>query len=197
MNKKSLLIAMFIVFIIALICGMSFTDNTHAQGEVVDQPKAPVAVDVIAVCEVKTVEPIVGTEKPAEKRTYFDVPLSHDVQDHIFAECEKHDVSPAIIIAMIERESNFNVYALGDDGRSAGLMQIQAKWNLQRMIELNSTDLFDPYKNITVGVDILSGHRDRYDGDIAKALVAYNQGSYKGTITNYAKGILNKAAELG
>jgi soluble lytic murein transglycosylase-like protein len=132
----------------------------------------------------------------APKRKYFDVPLTHPVQDHIFAECEEHNIQPAVIVAMIERESDFDIYCLGDDGRAAGLMQIQAKWHLKRMIALDSTDLFDPYQNITVGIDYLAELLDKYDGNIAKALVAYNQGSYKGTITNYAKSILNNAEEL-
>jgi soluble lytic murein transglycosylase-like protein len=134
---------------------------------------------------------------PAQQRTYFDVPLDHDVQEHIYIECEKHNIQPAIIVAMIEQESDFNIYCLGDDGRSAGLMQIQAKWHLKRMIALDCTDLFDPYQNITVGIDYLAELLNRYDGDIACALTAYNQGHYKGTITNYAKEILRKADEYG
>jgi soluble lytic murein transglycosylase-like protein len=143
-----------------------------------------------------TVPVPVPTSAPVQTRKYFDVPLSHDVQDHIFTECEKYDISPAVIVAMIDHESDFDTYNLGDDGRAAGLMQIQAKWHLKRMIKLDCTDLFDPYQNITVGVNYLAELLDKYDGDIAKALVAYNQGSYKGTITNYAKEILNNATEV-
>jgi soluble lytic murein transglycosylase-like protein len=153
----------------------------------VAEPEAIVTGSVTEVTEPTTDEP---TTAP---RNYFDVPLSYDVQDHIFTECERHNISPAVIIAMIDRESKFNTYALGDDGRSAGLMQIQAKWHLQRMIDLNCTDLFDPQQNITVGIDILAELLQRYDDDIAKALTAYNRGSYSGTITSYAKEILNNA----
>lgn len=139
------------------------------------------------------------TDKPTiqkETRKYFDVPLSEEVQDRIFAECEKYDISPAIIIAMIDRESKFDIYALGDDGRSAGLMQIQAKWHLKRMIALDCTDLFNPCQNVTVGVDILAELLDRYNGDTAKALTAYNRGSYRGTITQYARNIMETAQTL-
>jgi hypothetical protein len=134
--------------------------------------------------------------EPEPETVYFDVPLSRDVQDHIFAECETHNIDPAVIVAQIYQESKFNTYALGDDGRSAGLMQIQAKHHLQRMITLGCTDLYDPYQNITVGIDILDELLDRYDGAMDKALVAYNRGSYNGTVTNYAKEILNYAMEV-
>ncbi len=126
---------------------------------------------------------------------YFDCALSKEVQDCIFAECEKNGISPAVVIAMIERESGFDRYAIGDDGRSFGLMQIQTKWHIKRMIELECTDLFEPHKNVTVGIDILAELQNRY-GDITKALVAYNAGSYNGTITNYAYAVMARANEI-
>lgn len=146
------------------------------------------SVDVLAVQS----EPI----PPEKTRDYFNVQLDHNVQDRIFDKCEKYDISPAIIIAMIKQESNYNTYCLGDDGRAAGLMQIQAKWHLKRMINLNCTDLFNPCQNVTVGVDILAELLDRYDGDMAKALTAYNRGSYSGTITQYARSIMETAQTL-
>lgn len=147
---------------------------------------------------ISTQAPVVVEPEPPEEepRAYFDVSLSHDVQDHLFAECEKYGIDPAVVIAMIERESRFNTYALGDDGRSAGLMQIMTKWHLKRMIKLECTDLFDPCQNITVGIDILAEQLNRYGGDMAKALTAYNRGSYSGTVTNYAKEILKNAKEV-
>jgi soluble lytic murein transglycosylase-like protein len=97
---------------------------------------------------------------------------------------------------MIERESRFDRYAIGDDGRSFGLMQVQPKHHLQRMIDLGCTDLFEPFKNVRVGIDYLAELQNRY-GDITKALVAYNAGSYNGTITNYAYDVLARAERLG
>lgn len=178
---------------IAFVGGMGLADLTYADLEEQHQEAVDAGVITVVVAEN---EETAELSPPAPARNYFDVPLSHDVQNHIFTECEKYNISPAIIVAMIERESDFDTYNLGDDGRAAGLMQIQAKWHLKRMIQLDCTDLFDPYQNITVGIDYLAELLNRHDGDIAKALVAYNQGSYKGTITNYAKSILNNAEEL-
>jgi soluble lytic murein transglycosylase-like protein len=135
------------------------------------------------------------TTKPT--RRYFDVPLAHPVQEHIFAECEQYNIQPAIIVAMIHKESNYKPNNMGDNGNSFGLMQIQPRWHSKRMEKLNCTDLLDPYQNITVGVDYLAELLNRYDGDIAKALVAYNQGSYKGTVTQYASAVLAEAERIG
>jgi soluble lytic murein transglycosylase-like protein len=183
MTKKHIL---SILAIIAFVGGMLLAHVTS--DDLQDQPvHSGVIVDVYAA------EP--EPEPAPPERTYFDVPLDHDLQDYIFYIGETYNIQPAVIVAMIHRESNFNQYCIGDDGRSAGLMQIQAKWHINRMIDLGCTDLFNPYQNITVGINYLAELRDQY-GDIAPALTAYNQGSYKGTITNYATSIMRKAGEL-
>jgi soluble lytic murein transglycosylase-like protein len=148
-----------------------------------------------SVTEEVTEPPVATGETTPSTTSYYNVNLPEYVQDVIFAECDKYGISPAIIIAMIERESQFDRYAMGDDGRSFGLMQVQPKNHLQRMIELGCTDLFDPIQNITVGINYLAEMQNQY-GDIAKALVAYNGGSYKGTITNYATSVMARANEL-
>jgi soluble lytic murein transglycosylase-like protein len=56
--------------------------------------------------------------------------------------------------------------------------------------------LLNPYQNTTTGIDFLSEQIDRYDGDVAKALVGYNQGHYKGTVTKYALAVMERAEEL-
>ena len=44
------------------------------------------------------------------------------------------------------------------------------------MNRLNCTDLFNPQQNVTVGMDFLSELIDEYDGNLHKALTAYNHG---------------------
>lgn len=129
----------------------------------------------------------------AEPTGYFDVPLPNELQDCIFAECEKYDIPPAIVIAMIEKESSFDRYAIGDDGRSFGLMQIQPKWYISKMIDMDCTDLFDPYKNIRLGIAIL-GELKMQRNDIGWALTYYNSGS--GGLNDYAMAVLARANEI-
>lgn len=136
-------------------------------------------------------------ELPEQKSVVlYDVPLSKELQIHIIETCEAHHIDPAIVMAMAYRESGFNAEAIGDGGDSYGLLQIQPRWHYSRMEQLGCTDLLDPFQNVTVAVDYLAEQLDRYDGDIAKALVAYNQGHFNETITNYALAVLDMAAEL-
>lgn len=126
----------------------------------------------------------------------YDVPLDEELQLHIIHTCEEHRIDPAIIIAMAYRESTYNPDCIGDGGESFGLLQVQPYWHSERMERLGCTDLLDPFQNVTVAVDYLAEMLGWYDGDIAKALVAYNQGSYKGTVTRYAEAVLEIAEEL-
>jgi soluble lytic murein transglycosylase-like protein len=137
-------------------------------------------------------------EQPVTELTValYDVPLDEDIQLYIIGLCEEKHIDPAVVVAMIGRESNYDEFALGDGGNSYGLMQVQPRWHYDRMVRLDCMNLYSPYQNIAVGVDFLAELLDRYDGDIAKALTAYNQGSYKGTVSKYAKGIIEVAEEL-
>ena len=148
-----------------------------------------------SVTEAITEPPVTVEETISSTPKYYNVNLSTEVQDVIFSECEKYGINPSIIIAMIERESGFDRYSIGDDGRSFGLMQIQIKWHIDRMIQLDCTDVFDPIENVTVGINYLAELQSIY-GDITKALVAYNGGSYKGTITDYAYAVMARVNEI-
>ena len=139
---------------------------------------------------------VVVYEPVVTYRHYEDVPLDKALQDYIIRESEQKGIDPAIVMAMIHRESDYQADTIGDNGDSFGLMQIQPKWHSERMERLGCTELLDPYHNVTVGIDYLCELLNKYDGDMAKALVGYNQGHYKGTVTAYAKAVLEKAGEL-
>ena len=140
--------------------------------------------------------PAEATEPTETEVLFYDVPLDDDLQLHIIEEAVEHGIDPAIIIAMAYRESRYNAKAMGDGGSSYGLLQIQKKWHSKRMKKLGCTDLLDPYQNVTVGIDYLAYQIDRYGGDVAKGLTAYNKGHYAGTVTKYAKAILAHAEKL-
>ena len=40
-----------------------------------------------------------------QEQTYYDVPLSHDLQDTVFREAERWDVPAALILAMMDQET--------------------------------------------------------------------------------------------
>lgn len=128
-------------------------------------------------------------ETPEESRFNDEVPLAYDEQESLQDACEKYDVPYALVLGLIEKESNFRNIT-GDNGSSSGYMQIQQKWHWDRMERLGVTDLMDPEGNFLVGVDFMSELYNRYD-DWAVALTVYNMGHYPGYITNYAYDVLN------
>jgi soluble lytic murein transglycosylase-like protein len=125
----------------------------------------------------------------APERTYFDCPLSHDLQDYIADLCEEAHIDPAVIIAMIGKESTYRADAKGDKGKSLGLMQIQPRWHYDRMEKLDCDDLLDPYDNVTVGIDFLCELVNKYDGNMHMALMAYNAGASGAKRNWFSKGI--------
>lgn len=126
----------------------------------------------------------------------YNAPLAEDLQCFIIEQAEANGIDPAIIFAMAYRESTYKTNCIGDGGNSYGLLQVQPRWHYKRMQKLGCTDLLDPFQNVAVGIDYLAEQLDRYDGDIAKALTAYNRGHYAGTVTQYARDVLAKAEEL-
>lgn len=134
-------------------------------------------------------------DEPEVEMPLYDVPLDADLQYYIIDQSMAKGVDPAIILAMIDRESDFDPANIGDNGQAYGLMQIWPKWHSGRMERLGCTDLLDPYQNVTVGLDYLAELLERY-GDMGKALTAYNQGHYKGTVTQYAKAVMAAAERM-
>ncbi len=158
-------------------------------------------VTVDTVAEPTTEEQT--TEEPTTAIQLFDVPLDQELQLYIMDLCEETNISAALVIAIIERESNYNESAIGDSGNSLGLMQIQPKWHQWRMDELGGGDWLNPYDNIKVGVHILKGLFDKYGDDVYMVLMAYNGGSSyaermasKGIVSDYAIKVDARATEL-
>lgn len=119
--------------------------------------------------------PETDLEVSIEPLEFYDIPLSEELQTHIFKECEKHNIAPVIVIAIIERESSYKADVIGDNGESFGLMQIYAKHHQERMDRLSCTNLLDPFQNITVGIDYLAELKDE-ETDLYWVLMAYNGG---------------------
>ena len=190
-----------IVLVVFAVVGFTFIGlniAADAAGDITPEATLPVTTEAVPdeteATEAECTEPET-TEATASTGLYYDVPLSEDLQFHIIKQAERCGIDPAIILAMIWKESTYYSKAVGDNGNSFGLMQIQPRWHSARMAKLGCTDLFDPYQNVVVGVDYLAENLNRY-GNIEAALTAYNAGSYTGTVTNYAHTVLAMAAEI-
>ena len=123
----------------------------------------------------------------------YPVPMEQDLQDFIIRLCEEHHIEPGVVFAIIDRESDFRADAIGDKGKSFGLMQIQERWHIERMEKLGCDDLLDPYQNVMVGIDYLAELFERENG-VEWALAAYNAGASGANLgygSNYAEEVLN------
>ncbi len=91
----------------------------------------------------------------------------------IFIEAsQKYGVSYDLLTAMAQQESGFDPNAVSRTG-AMGIMQIMP----QTATELGLEHPFDAYENIMAGANYISQKLEEYDGDVDKALAAYNAGS--------------------
>lgn len=160
-----------------------------------DEAPKQIEIEVQEEAEVK-VSGVIRTKDSFEAPNVYDVPLSVELQLHIIRECGKYNIEPLVVIAIIEQESNYDASAIGDNGDSLGLMQIQPKWHQERMERLGCLNLLDPMQNVTVGINILAEILEEYE-DIEMALVVYNAGQTKAENKWFGKGIYETAYSNG
>lgn len=114
---------------------------------------------------------------------------------------EEYGICPELLQAICWKESRYDEDITDGTGTCFGLMQIQKKSHKDRMERLGVTDLLDEYENIHVGADYLSELFEKYE-DAGLVLMIYHgeSGAIKkaqsGQISQYAKDVLEKSAEL-
>lgn len=84
---------------------------------------------------------------------------------------DRYEVEYALVKAVIKAESGFNHLAVSPKG-AQGLMQLMP----ETAAEVRVQDAFLPQDNIEGGVKYLRRMLDRYDGNLAFAVAAYNAG---------------------
>lgn len=117
--------------------------------------------------------PFGGTSAQMAAQPPADCPpvTEAQVKPIIHREAGRHNVDVRLIQAVVETESAYSPCAVSPVG-AMGLMQL-----MPSMAEtLNVTNPFDPNQNIAAGTQFLKQMLERYGGDIAKALAAYNAG---------------------
>lgn len=93
-----------------------------------------------------------------------------DVDSAINEMAEKYNLDPALLAAMAEQESGFNQSAQSEAG-ALGIMQL-----MPRTAKGLGVDPSDLRGNLEGGAKYLRQMLDKYDGDVEKALAAYNAG---------------------
>ena len=103
--------------------------------------------------------------------TRYRVLSRAEIDKYVDEMAKKHNVDPALIRAVIAAESGYNPSATSRKG-AQGLMQLMPG----TAQELGVRDAYNPKQNLDAGVRYLRALLDKYNGDLDKALAAYNAG---------------------
>lgn len=124
----------------------------------------------------KAVKEISKTNSTLDSKSIYEIAKT------IYEESVKYNFNPLLITALIKTESTFNTKALSD-AYAYGLCQVRSfiAPELAKNIGIEwdgaEKTLFDPIKNIQIGVYYLS-ILNRDFNDLKTAIIAYNQGPY-------------------
>ena len=101
-----------------------------------------------------------GTGRPPDRydRTIRDI-------------AERYDVDPALVLALIKSESDFDPHAVSSKG-ALGLMQLMP----ETAYEMGVADVLDPRENVEGGIRYLKSLLGAFDGDLDRSIAAYNAG---------------------
>lgn len=112
---------------------------------------------------------VLPAERGAAARRELLVGLPYGSQ--IWKASQKHNVDGLLVAAIVEAESRFSPGAVSPRG-AVGLMQLLPSTGGL----YGSPDLLDPSTNLEVGTRYLSWLLREFDGDLERALAAYNAG---------------------
>lgn len=98
----------------------------------------------------------------------------------IYETAKRHQLNPALVAALVRAESAYDAKAVSHKG-AQGLMQLMPA--TARRFGLGAGESFVPERNIEAGTRYLAWLLQRFEGDVARALAAYNAG--EGTVDRY------------
>jgi soluble lytic murein transglycosylase-like protein len=108
---------------------------------------------------------------PDEVMEEVSGPEGTDLRELAVATARKHGLDPELVLAVVGVESAFQPDAVSPKG-AQGLMQLMPG----TADSLGVEDAFDPGQNLDGGVRHLGSLLTLYDGDLSRALAAYNAG---------------------
>lgn len=121
---------------------------------------------------------------------------SNRFDGEIAAAANRHGLDPRLLKAVVQTESSGNPLAVGSSGER-GLMQLMPGTARQ----LGVTNPFDAVQSLDGGARLLSRYLTQYDGDLTRALAAYNAGPgnvARGFIpAGYVRNVLTNLGQVG
>lgn len=140
------------------------------------------------------------TEVRAAEPTYYDIPLSKDLQLYTYNKCIEYGIPEhyELVLAMMWQESNYTADLISPTN-DYGIMQINSCNHSWLVDLLGPTNFLDASDNINAGVYVISKLLIKY-GDEHKALMAYNMGEHGASLnwqagnytSNYSRGVVAK-----
>jgi soluble lytic murein transglycosylase-like protein len=169
-------------------------DMTAAMSAAAEQQRAAVATSMASSLDQQRqavqaqARSAISVAAPVKPESFFTVPWpAPPVARESAADCDalrpaqveelvqenarRQDLPPDLLREVMRRESNFRPCAVSKVG-AQGLMQLMPA----TAEDLRVTDVFDAHENAAAGAKLLRMLLDRYRGDIALALGAYNAG---------------------
>lgn len=139
---------------------------------------SPTKADTVTVYKYKSAPEFKADTLPKTvSNYYFDVPLSHNLQDFIYEICADEGVPVTLVLAMIETESGFNPEIISSTN-DYGLLQINKVNHEWLKKSYRTADMLNSYQNVYCGIKIIGTFVKKYNIDLNKALMAYNMGDY-------------------
>lgn len=105
---------------------------------------------------------------------YIEIPKSValDISENVVKLSKKYNISPELIVGIIQVESSFNPMAVSPK-KARGLMQVMPEW-VKKIDGVNKiTDLHDIDTNINTGIQVLLIHIEEAGGSLSKGLYYY------------------------
>lgn len=110
--------------------------------------------------------------------------IDQELAEKIYDYAGKNDIEPDMAYGLVFTESTFRERAVSHVG-ARGLTQLMPRTAQWLDPSVSTGDLFDPDVNLDIGFKYLRQLIDKYEGDVEKALTAYNRGP--GTVDKILK----------
>lgn len=107
-----------------------------------------------------------------------DIPLAPELQEYTVSVCKEGNIDPAILFALMERESRFQEGAIGYNSngtRDHGICQLNDV-TLTFLAERDIDPTESPQENIRAAVELITYYRDKRGYTLLESLAAYGVG---------------------
>lgn len=156
--------------------------------------------EVYPITTPETTEKTTTMETTTAAIKYYDVPLSHELQDYIRG--NGYGLDLALVLAVIEVESDYTSDVISETN-DWGLMQINAVNHQWLAEQYGLTDMLDARQNLDAGIIILNdcinnspnmhGALTAYNRGLGGANELWERGIYE---TEYSRKVLDKYEEI-